>query len=74
MPGAFADQRVDDALGFDIGDVGALPFFTQDDGGFGEVGREDVRFGGELGHSLAQLGGVGGVDLAVVGHHGIYHA
>lgn len=66
------------AVRFFVGDVGAAPIFAdglaQDDGGFGEVRCEDVGAASQLGHGGAQLGRIRGVDLAVVGHHGIYHA
>ena len=47
---------------------------AEDDGGFGEVGGQDVGVAGEAGHRFAQLGRVGGVHLAVVGHDRVDHA
>ena len=46
----------------------------EDDGSLGEVGGEDVRALGELGHGRAKLGGVGGVHLTVIGHDGVNDA
>ncbi len=75
---AFADERVDHALGLGVGDVGAAPIvadgLAQNDGCLGKVRCQNVSPGGELGHRVAQLGGVGGVHLAVVGHDRVDHA
>ena len=78
MLGALRDERIDHARRLRVGDVGAAPVvadgLAQDDGGLGEVRREDVGAGGKFGHRVAQLGRVGGVDLAVIGHDGVDHA
>ncbi len=54
--------------------VGPFPRAAQDDGRLGEVRREDVGAVGERAHGLHELGRVGGVHLAVVGHDRVHHA
>ena len=71
---ALGDESVDDFLSLVISDVGAGPLASEDDGGFGEVRREDVCIARKFGHSLAKFGRVGGVDLAVICHDRVDHA
>ena len=44
---------------------------AQEEGGLGEIGGDEIGFGGELDHLLAHLRGVGAVDPAVVAHNGV---
>ena len=70
----FGDEGVDDFLRLVIGDVGTGPLAPENDGGFSEVGCENVRVARQFSHGLAELGCIGGVDLAVICHDRVDHA
>ena len=71
---AVRDERVDELLGRVVGDVGAGPLALEDNGGLGQVRREHVGVARQVGHGAAELGRVGGIHLAVVGHDRVDHA
>ncbi len=52
-----------------VGKVLPGPLAAEDDGRLGEVGREHVGGVGQIHHGAAELGCVGGIHLAAVGHH-----
>ena len=78
MLGALGDQCGNDAMSLFIRDVGARPVvadgLAQNDGRFGQIRSKDVGTSGKLGHSGAQLGRIGGVNLAVISHNRVDHA
>ena len=71
--GAFAVQReaAEPLLHTGLAGGDVVEGLAQEEGGLGEIGGDEIGFGGELDHLLAHLRGVGAVDPAVVAHDGV---